>query len=735
MRAPARRDSSGRRARRESVAAPTPFDGITRRDDPASLHALLRLCAQYLTRDDLTLIYRAYQTAAVAHEGVTRATGEPYIEHPLAVATILAELALDGQGIAAALLHDTVEDTMITREDVERDYGPAIAELVDGVTKFNAVESPDPRPGRANVSGPLDMADIIARREIKLQQQLETTRKLFGSMLHDPRVVLLKLADRLHNLRTMDVMPEQNRHIKARETLDIFAPLAGRIGLYLFKIELEDYAFRYLYPAEFARVKHRLEEIARERAEWADRVCEAVQRELAANGVWAAVNWRMKRPWSAFNDERQFQVDIGSLHDIIAFRTLLNTTDDCYLAIGLIHRLWRPHSESVHDFIALPKANGYQSLHTTVFALDERLAQLHIRTHRMHVAAQHGVATHWLERAAQHEDGEIDPSQWLRRTASWVGQIANWHGELNLSASDFVETVRGEMFADQVFVFTPKGDTREMPAGSTALDLAYRIHTNLGDTATGAWVQSTLAGEAVSSRVPLSYTLRTGDVVSIQSDPTSKPRPDWLTIARTRYAQERIKRSLRRQPGIALDLDARVSSEEPSAETEPDEPEPLLASSGKPAIVHLGRCCYPILGDAIVGMRGRGRLVTVHRPCCRTLRAMAERRREEGLPSVTPKPLSWSQLPPIDYAICLTIYGLDYSGLMYDVAEAMAGMGINILQGAASANPGRAKAAITIILSAGPERRPDEIVRRLRSLPGVSRVARDKRRGCDRSGL
>jgi RelA/SpoT family (p)ppGpp synthetase len=735
MRAPARPDPPRRRARRASVLEAPNLTGIIKAGDPASLHGLLRLCAQYLPKADLKLIYRAYQVAAAAHEGTRRQAGEPYIEHPLAVATILAELALDAQGIAAALLHDVVEDTSITREDVERDFGAAIAELVDGVTKFTVVESQEPAPGRGGASGSLTAQDAAEKHELKIRQQVETTRKLFGAMLQDPRVVLLKLADRLHNLRTMEVMPLNKRQIKARETLDIFAPLAGRIGLYLFKSELEDLAFKYLYPEEFAHVTRRLEEVERERAAWADAVCWTIQRELAANGIHAAVNWRLKRVWSAYMDARQSHLDIGALHDVIAFRAIVNTSEDCYLALGLTHRLWRPHADSFHDYIAVPKTNGYQSLHTTVFALEEKLAQLHIRTHHMHVAAQHGVAAQWLERAARREAGEIDASQWLRRTASWVSLIANWHGELNLSASEFVETVRGEMFADQVFVFTPKGDTREMPAGSTVLDLAYRIHTDIGDTATGAWVQTARGDEPVSIRVPLSYTLRTGDVVSILRDPATHPRPEWLTIARTRYAQERIKRSLRRQPGVNVKVGERLPVDEPSAETEPEQPELLRLPSGKRAIVHLARCCYPVLGDAIEGLAGRGRLVTVHRSCCRTLRARVARRREEGQSNATPIPLSWSQIPPVDYAICLTIYGLDYAGLMHDVSETVAEMGLDILQGAASANTGQSKAAISIILSAGPERRPDEIIRRLRALPGVSRVERDRRRGCEGNGI
>lgn len=731
MRAPAR--PAGRRARRESVSAGPNLDGIAQMDDPFSLHGLLRLCGQYLDRDDLALIYRAYQVAAKAHQGITRTTGEPYIEHPLAVATTLAELALDAEGIAAALLHDTVEDTSITREDVDRDFGPAVAELVDGVTKFTIVEVPDPTPARGAISGPLLGGDPALRRALKAQQQVETTRKLFGSMLRDPRVVLLKLSDRLHNLRTMDVMPEHKRHIKAHETLDIFAPLAGRIGIYLFKVELEDFAFKYLYPAEFERVARRLSELERERAAWADEVCETLRRRLAENGVSAAVNWRMKRPWSAFKDERQFQLDIGALHDVIAFRALLNTADDCYLSLGLLHNLWRPLSD-FHDFIALPKANGYQSLHTTVFARDGRMAQFHIRTHAMHIVAQHGVAAHWLQRAARTDGGDIDPAAWLRRTASWVSLISNWNGDLNLSASEFVKSLRGEVFADQVFVFTPRGDLHEMPLGSTALDLAYRIHTDIGDTANGAWAQTSRDGEPVSMRVPLSYTLRTGDVVSILRDPTSRPRPDWMSIATTRYAQERIKRALRRQPGWSLDSGDEGVRDEPSAETEPDQPEPLRLPSGKAAHIHLARCCYPVLGDAISGVRNGSR-ITVHRSCCRTLKATAERRRAGQTTAYGPTPLVWAQLPAVPFAIGLTIYGLDYSGLMYDVSVAAAELGLNILQAAASANQGRSKAAIAIILGSDPDHRPDEIMRRLRSVPGVSRVERDQRRGCDGSGV
>jgi GTP diphosphokinase / guanosine-3',5'-bis(diphosphate) 3'-diphosphatase len=737
MRAPARINQPGRRPKRQGAATASPLSEITHPGDPISLHDLLALCAKYMPLDDLKLIYRAYQVAAVAHEGAKRQSGEAYIEHPLAVGAILAELAVDAQGIAAALLHDVVEDTSMSRDEVEQQFGPLIARIVDGVTKFNVVEAPDTAPAHeaapaASVS-PTPI-DVQRKREFKAHQQVETVRKLFGAMLEDPRVVLLKLADRLHNLRTMEVMQPHQREVKARETLDIYAPLAGRIGLYLFKVELEDFAFKYLYPTDFERVTSRLRELETTRADWAERMCEQIRQKLDGAGISAAVNWRMKRPYSAFLDSQQSQLDIGALDDVIAFRMLVNSVEECYLSLNLVYELWRHYHDSFRDYIAMPKLNGYQSLHTSVFGLDGRLAQLHIRTHRMHIAVQHGAATQWLEAALSRKHGAVDPTQWLERTASWVGRIANWHNELNLTASEFVETVRGEMFADQVFVFTPKGAVRELPAGATALDLAYRIHTGLGDTATGAWVQTTnRQDELVGITVPLSYTLRNGDVVRILRDPNSQPRPEWLDIAHTRYALDRIRRSLarlRRAGALPASLPG-APDEEPTAETEPERPELLRHPSGRPADVQLARCCCPVPGDAIVGLPGRGRLVTIHRTGCRTLSATIARRRELGMAYVETIPLGWAQLPQTDYVLCVTIDGQDHQGLIHQLSIWLAEHGISILRSSAAANQDRAKAAITMMLLVPATRRADDVMRRLRRSPGVTQVERDLRRGCD----
>ncbi|HZC04383.1 MAG TPA: HD domain-containing protein [Ktedonobacterales bacterium] len=734
MRAPARVNQPGKRPGRASATAITPLSEVIHPGDPISLHDLLTLCAQYMPVDDLKLIYRAYKVAAAAHEGAKRQSGEAYIEHPLAVAAILAELAVDAQGIAAALLHDVVEDTSITREDVEAQFGAVIAHIVDGVTKFTAVEALDAPTTRSQTSDALTPIDVRSRREAKAHQQVETVRKLFGAMLDDPRVVLLKLADRLHNLRTMDVMLPHKREIKARETIDIYAPLAGRIGLYLFKVELEDFAFKYLYPQDFERVSHRLSELEASRGEWAERMCDTIKQRLATVGISAAVNWRMKRPYSAFLDSQQSQLDIGALDDVIAFRVLVNSVEECYLSLNVIYQLWRHYHDSFRDYIAMPKVNGYQSLHTSVFGVDGRLAQLHIRTHRMHVAVQHGVATQWLEAALKREPGSVDPTQWLKRTASWVGRIANWNNELNLTASEFVDTVRGEMFADQVFVFTPKGDVRELPAGATALDLAYRIHTGLGDTATGAWVQTTNRDdEPVGVEAPLSYTLRNGDVVRILRDANSRPRPEWLDIAHTRYALDRIRRSLgrMRRSGELREPVSGAPNDEPTAETEPEQPELLRHPTGRPADVQLARCCCPIPGDAIVGLPGRGRLVTIHRSGCRTLSATVARRRELSAPYAEPVPLSWAQLPQTDYVLCVNIYGQDHQGLIHQLTIWLAEHRISILRSSAAANQDRAKAAIAMMLLVPGARRADDVMRRLRRSPGVTEVERDRRRGCD----
>jgi len=753
-----------------------------------SARALLALCARYIPLGGLEVIYDAYQVASLAHEGVKRKTGEPYIEHPIAVATLLAELALDSEGVAAALLHDTVEDTPLTLDDVRAQFGENIATIVDGVTKFTVVEAPTPSSrdqlpphsavilppatdrtpappattpaaqtahaatstnhvgAHANGAMPtlLTQAEAQAKRERKARQQVETFNKLFVMMLQDPRVVLLKLADRLHNLRTMDAMSPAQREVKSRETLDVFAPLAGRIGLYLYKIELEDLAFSYLEPAAYERMRARLQGEQRRRAGWAQRMCERMERELAARGILAAVNWRMKRPYSAYRDTQQNGMDVGLLADVIAFRVIVPTASQCYQAMGIIHHLWPHYPDAFHDYVAAPKVNGYQSLHTAVFALDGRLAQLHIRTHAMHRASQHGVALRWLESAAMG-DAEVGQSALaVKRANSWVRQIGAWRNEMTLSAKEFVDTFKGEMLEDQVFVFTPKGDVLELPAGSTVLDLAYKIHTRLGDHTTGARVVSNDEnGLLVGRDVPISYILRNGDVVRAQTSPDARPLPGWLDIVRTRYATEKIARSLRlleragelgQARAYAYQSEPDDLRGEPSAESEPEPPTPLTHPSGRIAEPHLARCCCPVPGDRIGGVVERGRRVAVHRLCCRTMRATLARRAARSAPHAQVQPVTWDEIQPITCLLRLEIYGHDHLGLMNEVSAVVAQMGLPIARSVASSNQYRNKADIVMTVAIPPTMRRETLMRRLRATPGVTQVNRETRKGCVREG-
>ncbi len=731
-----------------------------------SLDALLALCERYMPPKDLALVRAAYEAAAKAHEGVRRMSGEPYIDHPLAVACILTELAVDAHGIAAALLHDTVEDTPLSLDAVRVQFGSQIAAIVDGVTKFSAVEAPKIREEPQNFAQGHDAPAVLppeAAHEQKALLHAETVHKLFLAMLRDPRVVLVKLADRLHNMRTMEVMSARQRAVKSQEVLDIYAPLAGRIGLYNFKGELEDLAFAYLQPEESERTFKVLRAEEQRRGEWAARTSERMRHELGESGITAAVNWRMKRTYRAWVESQESGIRVAALNDLIAFRVLVNSVPECYRALGEIHRVWMPH-ERIRDYIANTKNNGYQSLHTAVFALDGHLAPIHIRTHEMHRASQHGVAAHWLERAAAGAPASSGESL-VRQMPEWVNQLASWEGDLKLDAVAFLSAVRGEMLEeDSIFVFTPRGEVHELPAGATVLDLAYRIHTRIGDQAIGAQIQTTSRGGGIVAReVSIDYVLQTGDVVYVRTDLRSHPRPEWRTIAVTRYAQEKMGRALRLLHR-AQSSETTPMRSEPSAENEPELPPQLRHPSGKLADVRLARCCYPCPPDEIVGVPDRrtdggrtdGRVVTIHRRCCRTLRRIIERRAPQlartagtdgaggssGGKDAQPIQLAqqdepaqllsvgWDEIGAVPYRLHLAIYGQDHRGLMYEVSSCVAALGLNVVYTKALANQDRSKALISLTVDIPPDVRRDVVMRRLRAVPGVTEVERDTRRGC-----
>lgn len=717
-----------RRAALEVATQREGVNGALSDQSPPGLSALLDLCDQYMTPRDLQMVRAAYAVADQAHTGTLRVSGEPYIEHPLAVARLLASLAMDAAGIAAALLHDTVEDTSITLADIERDFGAVIASIVDGVTKFESVGQGAPSDGpRTEPRPPVNAHDS---REHRSRLQKETVRKLLVAMIRDPRVVLLKLADRLHNLRTLEAMAPAQQAAKARETLDIYAPLAGRIGFQLFRTELEDLAFSYLDPEGYARMAHLLESEANHRGAWAERIAGEITRKLRDEGIPAAVNWRLKHPYRALVEMRESGMRARDLHDLIAFRILVNTDLECYRALGAVHSLWHPIDTRIRDYISNPKVNGYRSLHTAVFAFDDRKAQFHIRTHDMHRRVQHGVAAHWLERAARGEHVDAALGLAAEDLPGWLAQLDGWHRELRLSADAFVDALKSEVFDDQVFVFTPQGDVVDLPTGSTPLDFAYRIHTQLGDHFSGARVQTVADdGLALVRYVPADYQLRMGDVVTIRTDPAAHPLPEWLDLVRTHNAREKLHRALRASRGRVPTPPNPNADEQPSAESEPELVPALLDPSGHPANVRLARCCYPCPPDRILGLPGRDRRMVIHRTCCRVLRSTLARRQRANRAAGTVA-LDWRALPDLEYRMAIAVHGQDHAGLMHELAASLKAQGISLTSSSAIALQDRHKAIVTLICAFPHDARPEPVFRRLHAIPGITHVERDMTLGC-----
>ncbi|MFL5624526.1 MAG: RelA/SpoT family protein, partial [Ktedonobacteraceae bacterium] len=434
-------------------------------------------------------------------------------------------------------------------------FGAAVSNIVDGVTKFDAlvpdVVAPPAQVGKQNGSPSAEevagqqVQDDEQRtqqaRELKRRQRSETVRKMLLAMAEDPRVVVLKLADRLHNMRTLDAMNHNQQQNKARETNEIYAPLARRLGMALVQAELEDLAFLYLEPEKYARLAREVEEERFKRQTYIDDVCRTLQEEMDRAGIHTEVHAWQKHLASINRKLQQSGGDVSQLHDLVSFRILVNSAHDCYLALGHIHALWRPKDGRIKDFIATPKLNGYQSLHTTVFCLDNRLAEIQIRTHDMQRTADYGIASYWYMK------GRGDSRLSYQEMIAWIEQLREWQRELPQSADDFVEAVKGDIFQEQIFVFTPKGEVKDLPRGSTPLDMAYRIHTDIGDHCAGARIITNMAdtGRLVTRLVPLDYELQGGEIVDIVVNRTAHPTRDWLSFARTATARSKIRRYLK----------------------------------------------------------------------------------------------------------------------------------------------------------------------------------------------
>lgn len=684
------------------------------------------------TLADRELILRAYRLAERAHEGQKRASGEPYVNHCLAVASILAELRVPPAVIAAGLLHDTVEDTSVTLEDIERDFGEEIAMLVDGVTKLTQL----PRVSRGDQHQDADSQEeaqriiaerrglpdpdheaVQATRSRKHDLVTETLRKTFLAMGEDVNVVLIKLADRLHNMRTLGVMPEHKRRRIAQETLDIFAPLANRLGIWQMKWELEDLGFRYVNPNTYREIAESLDARRSQREQEMTEIKQKLVRLLEEAGIKAEVYARPKHIYSIYKKMTRKGVPFEMVYDIRGVRIIVPDIPSCYSALGVVHTHFRPIPGEFDDYIAVPKDNFYQSLHTAVIFDDGKNLELQIRTPEMHQNAEYGIAAHWrYKEGASRDDSYEKRILWLRTLMEWKQDVED--------AREFLESMKTDVFQDRVYVFTPKGDVIDLPAGSTPIDFAYHVHTDVGHRCRGAKVNGKL--------VSLDYPLKTGDKVEILSAKRGGPSRDWLNpnlgLVKTQRARSKIRQWFKKQARdqnisqgktmldkelrrlglsdinlerLAKEFDYRnldslyeaigcgdlglgrlvnhltLAKEEEQAVVPLSKPAPQPAQGDdlvsvlglKGLLTNMARCCNPAPGDDIVGYITRGRGATIHRQDCPNILRIRDRERLVRV--------SWGEAKRT-YPVPVRIKAYDRNGLMKDVSTLIADEGVNM---------------------------------------------------------
>jgi guanosine-3',5'-bis(diphosphate) 3'-pyrophosphohydrolase len=658
---------------------------------PDDVRALEKRLKRYLKRDSIHRVRRAYQIGAAAHEGQTRKSGEPYITHPVAVAHILAEIGLDGEAIVAAILHDTLEDTRLTRAEIEGEFGSDVAELVDGVTKLDKV----------------DFAD-------RAEANAESFRKMVMAMARDLRVIMIKLADRLHNMRTLGSMKPEARRRIARETLDIYAPIAQRLGMNKFKAELQDLAFAALYPMRYRVVSAHIRQLQGNRRQSMERIEEALALRLKQEGVRHRIVSRIKSPYSIYRKMLKDNRPLSQVMDVYGVRVVTDSPMHCYCALGAVHGLYKPVDGRFRDYIAIPKANGYQSLHTVLIGPFDAPIEVQIRTEDMDTVAERGVAAHWTYKTASSGNSAHT------RAREWLNSLIEAQARTG-SSIEFVENVKVDLFPDEVYVFTPRGDILSLPRGATALDFAYAVHTQLGDHAVTARVDKKLAA--------LRTRLENGQTVEVVTAPSAQPHPGWLDYAVTSKARTAIRNHLKRlqhEDAVELGhrmLDRALSARGSSLETLPADrldqylaelrfkrleelladialgnrvadqvaaglltgegdgeqapaagigsSERILISGRERGIVSFGNCCHPIPGDEIIGYLSAGKGVVVHQLACPNLTEY--RKTPERLIAI-----AWDRQVEGDYRVMLRIVVMNKPGVLASVAAAIADAESNI---------------------------------------------------------
>ena len=720
---------------------------------PAELEQLVRRVQAYNPQADSQLIRRAYEYSARMHAEQKRESGEPYVTHPLNVALIIAQLKLDLPSIITGLLHDVVEDTIASLDEVRDLFGNEVATLVDGVTKVSKIT-------------------FSSRAE----KQAENFRKMVIAMAHDIRVVLIKLADRLHNMRTLSHLERDRQEEIAHETLEIYAPIAHRLGIYWLKSELEDAAFRYVNPTAYATLKAHIARTMAESEEYIGAVIGIISRRLEEAGVKAEVTGRPKNIYSIHRKMEEEGLHFDQVYDLVAFRIIVDTLRECYEALGVAHASWKPIPGRFKDYIALPKVNMYQSLHTTVIGPQGQRMEVQIRTAEMHKVAEEGIAAHWsYKEGGTSELRETERFAWLRRLIEWQQNLKD--------PQEFLSTVKDDLFPEDVFVFTPKGDVLDFPQGATVIDFAYRIHSQIGQHLSAARVNGRL--------VPLRYRMKSGDTVEVVTSERQSPGKDWMSFAVTARAKSRIRQWLRAQQaersikwGITLierelePLGLTIAQLRPGKRFEsvlkefsykdvdsllaavgygiitaaqllaklltPDElklyraeksPQPVASDNGRPAretrrppsgnavvvsgvgdvLVRFARCCSPLPGEEIIGFITHGRGVTVHLKGCPHAMVSDPQRRV---------PVVWKEGEESPRPIRLEILSIDQPGLLAAMSKTIASAGVNIstAEVKSAGNDGRALSVFE--LSVGSARQLNSLIHQIAAIDGVMRVGR-----------
>ena len=715
---------------------------------------LMKRMQENRPQDDLSLVKKAYDYSLKHHEGQSRASGEPYLVHPLEVALVLSEMKMDPVAVAAGLLHDSVEDTSVTIVDIRKEFGEQVAHIVEGVTKISKID--------------------FATRE---EQQAENLRKMMLAMVDDIRVVLIKLADRLHNMRTLEHLPEERRHKIAEETLEIYAPIAHRLGMGKIRGELEDLGFRFLDPVGYEQVEKSVNARRKEGEAFLAKMQQIISDKLKEAGIQARVESRIKRLFSIHKKLQRQRITVDQVYDLCAMRVVTRSLQDCYAVLGIIHNLWRPVPGRIKDFIAMPRPNFYQSLHTSVITEEGTPFEIQIRTEEMHKMAEEGIAAHW-----KYKDGPVSAQDEQR--LAWLRQVVEWQRDVS-DPNEFLSTLKVDLYPEEVYTFTPKGKVVVLPRDATPVDFAYTIHTEVGHTCVGAKVNGRM--------VPLRHKLHSGDIVEILTQPGHKPSRDWLGLVKSSRSRNKIKHWLNvHQRERAIEIGRKLIEKEarkyrialkeikddelqkvasgyglgrvddlmsgigygkysarqvlarllppgvtPSMEGD-IEAEGLGAKPGTIAsvvrrvfgdhnaitvkgqgdmLVYRARCCNPIRGEAVIGYITRGKGVAVHSISCPNVTNLLyepERRID----------VEWARddSTPTSYPVKLTVFCDDRFGMLKSITGVIGDAQSNIRN--ITAHTSNSQASVEVVLDIADLKHLEQIIAGLRKIPGVHEVQR-----------